>query len=253
MELIFIGTSSGKTNLNRFHSSLLFRNKKRKILIDAGDGISKALLNQNIEINSITDIIFSHFHSDHLAGLPSLLTQMIISKRKEPLKIYTHQKLVKQLILFLNISYIFIEKLNYQISIIPFNFLEQTLIDEEFNFTSKQNIHITNKHNISGNNIEFISSSFLFNIKEKKVIYTSDVGSAEDLNLFAENNIELFITETTHIHYSELLPVIDDKNPKQTILTHIEDEISLLEWFDTLSESDKGKIKIAVDGMRISI
>ncbi|MCB9257926.1 MAG: hypothetical protein H6612_01130 [Ignavibacteriales bacterium] len=58
MELIFIGTSSGRTSLTKFHSSLLFKINSKNILIDSGDGISKALLNQKISANKITDIIF---------------------------------------------------------------------------------------------------------------------------------------------------------------------------------------------------
>ena len=97
MKLKFIGTSSGQTSLNRNHSSLFFQLGSTNILIDAGDGISKALLHQNVDHSLIDKIIISHFHSDHLAGLPSLLTQMIIAKRRKAIEIYTHKSLLKTL------------------------------------------------------------------------------------------------------------------------------------------------------------
>lgn len=253
MELIFIGTSSGKTDLNRFHSSLLFKSGSKNILIDAGDSISRALLNQDIAINKITDIIFSHYHSDHLAGLPSLITQMIISKRTESLNFYTHQKLVGPILQFLEISYIFIDKLDFKIQIIPFSFDENVRIEKEFEFKARQNEHIRNKYNIIGKNLEFISSSFLFKIIGKKVIYTSDIGSTSDLHLFEKKNADLFITETTHLNYTDIQPILNDINPKRVILTHIENETSLLEWIETLSDFEKTKIILADDGMTLNI
>jgi len=107
MELIFIGTGSGRTSLNRFHSSLLFKDGSQKILVDCGDGISRALLTQNISVNLISDIIITHYHSDHLAGLTSLITQMIIQSRKSELNIFTHIELVDTLNLFMQTNYIF--------------------------------------------------------------------------------------------------------------------------------------------------
>ena len=46
MQLTFIGTGSGRTSIDRFHSSLLFTVNDKNILIDAGDSISRAMLKQ---------------------------------------------------------------------------------------------------------------------------------------------------------------------------------------------------------------
>jgi len=52
MQLTFIGTGSGRTSLDRFHSSLLFTTSDKNVLIDAGDSISRALKRQQVPINS---------------------------------------------------------------------------------------------------------------------------------------------------------------------------------------------------------
>ena len=90
MKIKFLGTGSGKTSLNRYHSSLLISSSKYNLLVDCGDGISKAILAQNIDFNSINSVLISHFHSDHFSGLPSLITQMKLSSRKNELKIFVH-------------------------------------------------------------------------------------------------------------------------------------------------------------------
>ena len=74
MKIKFVGTSSGKASLNRFHSSLLLSSENYNLLVDAGDGISRALLVNGINFNSINGIIFTHLHPDHFSGLPALIS-----------------------------------------------------------------------------------------------------------------------------------------------------------------------------------
>ncbi|MCB9248844.1 MAG: MBL fold metallo-hydrolase [Ignavibacteriales bacterium] len=130
------------------------------ILIDVGDGISKALLHQNVDHNLIDKIIISHFHSDHLAGLPSLLTQMIIAKRRKAIEIYTHKSLLKTLIRFLESSFLFIDKYDFEIKITGFENDKEINLSDELKFISKQNSHITNKRNVDIKDLEFMSVSF---------------------------------------------------------------------------------------------
>lgn len=253
MELLFIGSGSGKSSLDRLHSSLLFNIHNKKILIDAGDGISKALLINNISFNSVTDIIFSHYHSDHLAGLPSLITQMIIGNRTQPLVIHTQKRLVKSLISFLNISYLFLDKLKFSVQINGFNFDEEIKILNDFKFVAKQNSHIVNKHNIVDDQIEFISSSFCFEAGNQNIIYTSDVGHINDLYLFQDIPHDIFITETTHIALTKIEDADTILAPNKIYLTHIEDEIKLNKWYEKISPQKKEKIIIAEDGMRVLV
>lgn len=253
MQLSFIGTGSGRTSINRFHSSLLFSVNNKKVLIDAGDSISRALLKQEIPFNSITDILFTHYHSDHFAGLPSLLTQMIIENRMDPLKIYTHSDLKNSLIRFLQISNIFIEKLNFHVEIISFDFDKELQVTTGFNSLAKQNSHITNKHNINDEEIKFISSSFLLKVDKKKIVYTSDIGSSDELYLFDYIQADIFITESTHLSFSDIEKAAIIINPIKLYLTHIDNETELKNWYNNLSEAQREKFLIAFDGMTIDL
>ena len=227
MELIFVGTGSGKTSKERFHSSLLFKSSSNNILIDTGDSISRALLAQNISVNSITNVIYTHYHSDHLAGLPSLLTQMIIGNRKEPLTIYTHKDLLQPLHEFIKISFLFIETFQFEIKFVGFDFEKSCQINDEFTFLAKQNSHIRNRHNLTNTNIQFISSSFLFKMNKQNIVYTSDIGKIDD--------------------------TITILNPERIFLTHIEKEEELNNWLSNLSEKLRGKITLANDGMQLEL
>lgn len=253
MELIFLGTGSGKTSLTRFHSSFLFKNGSNHILIDAGDGISKSLLTQNTSYNLISDIIITHNHSDHLAGLPSLLTQMIILKRTEDLRLHIHKELIERLNEVLNTFYLFAESYKFDLKIIGFEYNSIQKISDKIKFTAKKNSHIRNKLKIINSTLSFISSSFLFNINDKNIVYTSDIGCSDDLYLFNEIHHDIFITETTHISFEEIENAVTLLNPTKTYLTHIEDDTILNNWHRQLSIDKREKIIPAEDGMKLQI
>lgn len=255
-EITFLGTGSGKTSLNRFHSSLLFNMNNKLLLVDAGDSISRALLFNKINMKEIDAIIISHFHADHYAGLASLLTQMYISKRTKKLSIFAHGEYIEQLKNFVNQSYLFDEVLPFKINYSGFSFFNNTSLFENFEFLAKQNSHVQNKHGLSSyNSIKFISSSFLFETEKQKIFYTADIGKDEDLFLFDLSSVNILISEITHIE-KEIFPQILQSFPHLKIyLTHINEESinDLIIWKDNLEKSFQERIIIAKDGMKISI
>lgn len=252
MEIIFVGTGSGKTSLKRSHSSLFIKDKN--ILIDAGDGISKALLQNNISFNSINSIIITHYHADHYSGIASLITQMKLNNRNSLLKIFTHKNLVITLSALLNSVQMFRENLGFELQIHGFNFDEKYSVTEDTYFIAKKNSHVYQKEFLKAYPQELFTSSSLFiESANKKIIYTSDIGSEDDLFLFQDYQVDSFITETTHTKPNVILTFIDIAHPKKVLLTHIsdEDEIELAKWHNNLSPQYKNIIHICNDGLVI--
>jgi hypothetical protein len=178
---------------------------------------------------------------------------MIISKRRKKLRIFTHSKLISALKSFLETTFIFAEKLEFEVEFISYNFDETVTISESFNFVAKQNSHIRNKHNINNPIAEFISSSFLFKINNKNVVYTSDIGRFDDLFLFKEISVDLFIAESTHVTLDRIEDAITKLNPPQVFLTHIEHDEKLQTWYENLDLKQKKLIRISEDGMKINL
>jgi ribonuclease Z len=150
-------------------------------------------------------------------------------------------------------SNIFIEKLNFDVDLISFEFDKEFEVSDDLKFIAKQNTHIGNKHEIDNNELKFISSSFLFKVGKKKMVYTSDVGSSEDLYLFDNIQTDLFITETTHLSFSDIEKAAIILNPAKIYLTHIDDENKLKNWHNNLFEKDREKFLIAFDGMIVDL
>lgn len=199
MKIKFLGTGSGQTSLNRFHSSLLITSSNHNLLVDCGDGIPKAILKQNINFNSIDSILISHFHADHFSGLPSLVTQMKLLSRKNDLTIFVNSSEKDFLEDFIFHSYLFKERMNFNLNIISFDEENEIKVSENFYFISKLNSHLEKYRKYdSENKLGFASLSFYFKDDENSLIYSGDVGSENDLYLFNQK-VDWFITETTHI------------------------------------------------------
>lgn len=72
---------------NRWLTSMLFRCGGKMILIDCGEGTQIPMARIGWGFKSIDVICFTHYHADHIIGLPGLLLTMGNSGREEPLTI----------------------------------------------------------------------------------------------------------------------------------------------------------------------
>jgi len=250
----FIGTSSGKTSLNRYHSSILIESAESNLLIDTGDGISRALMAQNIPFNSIENILISHYHADHFSGLSSLITQMKLNNRITPLTIYTYKELVSTLWSILNSHYLFLEKIDFKLSIEPFDYENEYRLSDTLSFKPIINSHVLPpdfyEHYKS---ISFNSSSFLITAVQHKVLYSSDIGSVSDLIPLVHLKPDILITETTHVTTEELNLLLKQFSPREMVLTHIDDgmEEELERWAKENHSGHGTAIIIAKDGLII--
>lgn len=257
MKIKFIGTSSGKTSLARFHSSLLISHKSYNLLVDAGDGISRALLSYNISFNSLNGILFTHLHPDHFAGLPALIVQMKMMNRVTPLEIFVHDSLNKTIRRILLESYLLPERKGFKVIYRNFSDNELCEVFNKLNFTAKKNSHLSEleKHRDIYPDLSLYCASFLFESERRKMVYTSDIGSSDDLDLFSEILPDIFISEVTHISVDSIISKQNLLASSNIYLTHYsDDDIKRIdEILAILPENVKGKIKLARDGDSLEI
>jgi len=257
VKIKFVGTSSGKASLNRFHSSLLLSTEDYNLLVDAGDGISRALLVNGINFDSINGIIFTHLHPDHFSGFPALMVQMKMMNRKEPLDIFIHQSLKNVVEDFLVKTYLLPEKINFEISHRTFEDNQLLNISKDFSLVARNNSHLVELEKYQANylSMSLYCASLLFKAEGKKIIYTSDINTVEDLFLFKEITSDVFISEATHLHTSILIEALSKIESEKIYLTHYSDEDFHLinEILATLPSSLKNNFIIAEDGLSLEI
>ncbi len=256
MKIQFIGTGSGKTSLKRFHSSLLVTSAGYNLLIDCGDGISKALLFNNVPVNLIDGILITHFHPDHYSGLAALLIQMEINNRTSGGDIYIHNSNLEYLQRFISNSYIFPQRLGFELKFIPFEENRKWEINNSLKLTAKQNLHLASyKKYDAKNELGFSCISLLLEDDKETVFYTGDIGDKGDLYLFKDKKIDILISEISHVEIEDILNAFRLQKISKLYLTHIsdEDEIKIREILKSISKEEKDKILIAQDGLAVNL
>ena len=257
LKVKFVGTGSGKTSLDRYHSSILISSEKYDLLIDTGDGISRALISHNIDFNSIDGILLTHLHPDHYSGLPSLIVQMKMNERNSSLDIFIHKSFknfVENLLLHSNLLP---EQIKFDINYKTFSEDERMSISKNFFALARKNSHL-NKLDIYSSKypeLNFLCFSLLFEIENRKIIYTSDIDSEDDLFLFKQFPTDIFITEITHVEPLTLFNKLREISTNKIYLTHISDDdfSELNEILATQPKFLKEKVEFAEDGLFFEI
>lgn len=88
IELIFLGTSSMVPTKERNHSGALINFKGNNILVDCGEGTQRQLKFAGISASKITKILITHWHGDHVLGLPGLIQTLAANNYEKILEIY---------------------------------------------------------------------------------------------------------------------------------------------------------------------
>jgi ribonuclease Z len=88
MEITFLGTSSMVPTKERNHSGLFIKYDTEGILIDCGEGTQRQLKIAGIKPSKVTRVIISHWHGDHVLGLPGLIQTLAKTSYDKKLHIY---------------------------------------------------------------------------------------------------------------------------------------------------------------------
>ena len=87
LDICLLGTGGMMPLQYRWLTSLLIRYNGHSVLIDCGEGTQIAMRKKALSPNPIDVICFTHFHADHISGLPGMLLNMGNADRTEPVTI----------------------------------------------------------------------------------------------------------------------------------------------------------------------
>ena len=73
MEITFLGTSSMVPTKDRNHAGVFVTHGPEGILLDCGEGTQRQFKIAGIPLTRITKILITHWHGDHVLGLPGLV------------------------------------------------------------------------------------------------------------------------------------------------------------------------------------
>ena len=134
IDVCLLGTGGMMPLPYRWLTSLLVRYNGTSILLDCGEGTQIAMKKKGWSPNPIAVILITHFHADHIAGLPGMLLSMGNSDRKEPVLIVGPKGLPR-----------IVENLRVIAPELPFEiqYKELTEDTETFDLPGEKDFHIT--------------------------------------------------------------------------------------------------------------
>jgi ribonuclease Z len=86
LSVVFLGTGGSVPSARRATACILIRSGGSRILVDAGEGAQRQMINST-GLVQVDDIYITHFHADHYLGLPGLLKTYDLLERQAPLRI----------------------------------------------------------------------------------------------------------------------------------------------------------------------
>ncbi len=95
LDVCLLGTGGMMPLPYRWLTALMVRYNGSSILIDCGEGTQIAIKEKGWSFKPIDVICFTHYHGDHILGLPGLLQSLNFRGREKPLTIYGPKGLKK--------------------------------------------------------------------------------------------------------------------------------------------------------------
>lgn len=124
IDVCLLGTGGMMPLPYRWLTSLMVRYNGSSLLIDCGEGTQIAMKKKGWSCNPIDVICFTHFHGDHISGLPGVLLTMGNADRTEPLTLIGPKGLTR----VVNALRVIAPELPFAINMIEIEGNEQTFL-----------------------------------------------------------------------------------------------------------------------------
>jgi ribonuclease Z len=87
-KLIVLGSSNAVPTQTSENTHMVVIGGEHTVLVDCGNNPLVRLEQAGVDHHDLTDLVLTHFHPDHVAGVPLLLMDMWLLGRNKPLNIY---------------------------------------------------------------------------------------------------------------------------------------------------------------------
>jgi ribonuclease Z len=87
LAVTFLGTGGSVPSARRSTASVLVSRGGERLLFDCGEGTQRQM-QRSLGLVQVDEIYLTHFHADHVLGIPGLLKTYDLTDRQVPLKVY---------------------------------------------------------------------------------------------------------------------------------------------------------------------
>lgn len=221
-------------------------------LLDCGDGALRNLMKFGADVNAVSEILLSHYHSDHLSGITQVIETMGIRKRMTDLHVYGPPGLKNYFATVQTITNV-ASKRNFQIELTELEPKQKITFGDYSVETFKM------EHTIPCIGYRVMCPG------GKVLAYTGDTMLCEALKSLGEN-ADVFIHEATYLHKDLTLAkppkhstalqasiAAKAAKAKRLILTHVSEENETPELMIKEAKSEFPEVVVASDGYNTQI
>lgn len=288
-EIVILGSGSGPPyTKDRFFSSVALLINSNCYLLDCGEPSSALMFRNGIDSFSTRAVFISHMHADHIGGLAGLLSSINFVRRPTGKKFKPwsitryddwYRKVIKfpdkvieenidaKLDIFMPSEGIagikkYLDAIYLSPQLMPFPLEISPIIngflyaDENIKVFASPNLHM--KNNLRYENFrdshpqwELQSYTFMVEVEGKKIVYSGDIDSLEELSPFM-GDVDLVLLETAHYNVELIRPFFDQYDVKNLVFTHIHPGL-VAKITRLVKEWNDPHYAIAKDGTSISI
>ena len=87
LEVTFLGTGASAPSARRSTAAVLVARGGDRLLFDCGEGTQRQM-QRSLGLTQVDEIYLTHFHADHMLGLPGLLKTYDLTDREAPLRVF---------------------------------------------------------------------------------------------------------------------------------------------------------------------
>jgi ribonuclease Z len=87
LDVLFAGTAASAPTARRGLSATLVRRGGERLLFDCGEGTQRQLV-RSVGLVEIDEVYLTHFHADHVLGLPGMLKTYGLQARERSLRVH---------------------------------------------------------------------------------------------------------------------------------------------------------------------
>lgn len=86
--LHLLGTGAAVSDPHRTTTMLAFEDQDDTVVVDCGGDVIQRLLESGVDLDSISALIITHEHPDHVSGFPLFMEKIWLAGRRRPIPVY---------------------------------------------------------------------------------------------------------------------------------------------------------------------
>lgn len=223
MELYFLGTCAGTEPMpTRKHTSFAIQAQGRLYWFDAGEGCSYTAHLMGLDLLSVSKIVISHTHMDHVGGLGNLLWNIrkLSNMQKALPKFGDIELYIPNMHTWEGIRTVLENTeggFRTDFSIRPRLVSDGILFDDGILAVTAYHNHHLQKE---GNTEPWLSYTYTITCEGKKIVYSGDVGDYTDMDAAIGDGCDALIVETGHLRIDGVYNYTRDKNIQKIYFNH---------------------------------